>query len=176
MQRECRRAFNKYMYKTVHEPYDISGKKKNLFHFVKSLRSDYCGVSTLQQNGISYSDNQSKADLLNSQFSSIFTKDDSSPLPDMDLGLYSDISNFVVSTSGVTKILQELDPSKSPGPDKIPSRLLKSIAMEESPCLTLLFSASLHQGRVPSDWKKALVCPVFKKGDRKIPLTIVRSL
>ena len=33
----------------------------------------------------------------------------------------------------------------------------------------LLFSASLHQGRVPSDWKKALVCPVFKKGDRKNP-------
>ena len=78
----------------------------------------------------------------------------SSPLPDMDLGLYPDISNFVVSTSGVTKILQELDPSKSPGPDKIPSRLLKSIATEVSPCLTLLFSASLHQGRVPSDWKK----------------------
>ena len=63
----------------------------------------------------------------------------------MNLGLYPDISNFVVSTSGVTKILQELDPSKSPGPDKIPSRLLKSIAMEVSPCLTLLFSACLHQ-------------------------------
>ena len=75
----------------------------------------------------------------------------------------------MVSTSGVTKILQKLDPSKSPGPDKIPSRLLKSIAMAVSPCLTLLFSASLHQGRVPSDWKKALVCPVFKKGDRKNP-------
>ena len=87
----------------------------------------------------------------------------------MDLGLYPDISKFVVSTSDVTKILQELDPSKSPGPDKIPSRLLKSIAMEVSPCLTLLFLASLHQGRVPSDWKKALVCPVFKKGDRKNP-------
>ena len=153
------------MYKTIHEPYD-SGKKKNLFRFVKSLRSDYCGVSTLQQNGISYSDNQSKADLLNSQFSSIFTKDDSSSLPDMNLGLYPDISNFVVSTSGVTKILQELDPSKSPGPDKIPSR---PIATEVSPCPALLFSASLHQGRVPSDWKKALVCPVFKKGDRKNP-------
>ena len=166
MQRECRRAFNKYMHKTIHKPYE-SGKKS--FCFVKSLRSDYCGVSTLQQNGISYSNNQSKADLLNSQFSSVFTKDYSSPLPDMDLGLYPDISNFVVSTSGVTKILQELDPLKSPGPDKIPSRLLKSIAMEVSPWLTLLFSASLHQGRVPSDWKKALVCPVFKKGDRKNP-------
>ena len=97
-------------------------ERKNLFRFVKSLRSDYCGVSTLQQNGISCSDNQSKADFLNSQFSSVFTKDDSSSLPDMDLGLYPNIFNFVVSTSGVTKILQELDPSKSPGPDKIPSK------------------------------------------------------
>ena len=51
MQREYRRAFNKYMHKTIHKPYE-SGKKKS-YCFVKSLRSDYCGVSTLQQNGIS---------------------------------------------------------------------------------------------------------------------------
>ena len=50
-------------------------------------------------------------------------------------------------------------PSKSPGPDHIPTRLLKLLAVEIAPCLKLLFSGSLHQGKVPLEWKKALVCP-----------------
>jgi len=52
----------------------------------------------------------------------------------------------------------------SSGPDKIPRKLL---AYEVSPCLALLFSTSLQQSIVPSDWKKATVCPIFKKGDQK---------
>jgi len=30
----------------------------------------------------------------------------------------------------------------------------------------LIFAASLHQGTVPQDWKKALVTPLFKKGEK----------
>jgi len=46
MQRECRRSFNKHMFNTLHEPY-LSGKKKKLFRYIKSLRSDRCGINTL---------------------------------------------------------------------------------------------------------------------------------
>ena len=35
--------------------------------------------------------------------------------------------------------------------------------------LTLLYQASLKQHKVPSEWKKVLVAPVFKKGDRTNP-------
>ena len=59
-----------------------------------------------------------------------------------------------------------LDPS---GPDKIPGKLLKVMVSEISPCLSLVFAASLHQGTVPQDWKLALVTPLFKKGNRKEP-------
>jgi len=37
-------------------------KKKKLFSYMKSLRTDYCGVSTLQRNGIQYNE---KANVLN---------------------------------------------------------------------------------------------------------------
>jgi hypothetical protein len=33
--------------------------------------------------------------------------------------------------------------------------------------LTLIFKASLHQGEIPEQWKKACVTPLFKKGDRE---------
>lgn len=168
MQKECRRAFNRYMFNSIHDPY-LSGRRKKLYRHIKSLRSDQCGISTLMDNGTCYTDNQAKADILNKYFSSVFTTDDDSPLPDLGTSMYPDASAIEIGISGITKLLNELDPSKSPGPDKIPPRLLKLLADEVSPCLQLLFSASLHQGILPTDWKKATVCPIFKKGDRKNP-------
>ena len=66
-------------------------------------------------------------------------------------------------------IVLAISTCQTSGPDKIPPKLLKLLADEVSPRLQLLFSASLHQGIVPVDWKKAIVCPIFKKGDRKNP-------
>ena len=114
------------------------------------------------KNNTCYTDNQAKAEILSSQFSSVFTRDGGSTLPDLGTSPYPDISTIEISTSGIVKLLKELDPSRSSGPDKIPLKLLKLSADEVSPCLQLLFSASLHQGIVPADWKKAIVCPIFK--------------
>ena len=63
-------------------------------------------------------------------------------------------------------LLSDLDPH---GPDKLPTRLLKLLSNEISPSLTLLFTASLHQGTVPQDWKKTLATSLFKKGERSNP-------
>jgi len=70
--------------------------------------------------------------------------------------------DFEISQAGVFHLLSELNPH---GPDKLPTiaRLLKLLSNEISPCLTFLFTVSLHQGAVPQDWKKALVTPLFKK-------------
>ena len=38
-----------------------------------------------------------------------------------------------------------------------------------APILTILFQKSLFSGTIPSDWKLANVCPVYKKGDRHDP-------
>ena len=84
--------------------------------------------------------------------------------------MYPNIPPIEFNICGVVKLLSELDPSKSPGPDHIPTRLLKLLAVEIASCLKLLFSASLHQGKVPLEWKKVLVCPLFKKGNRRDPL------
>jgi len=170
MQREYRRAFNRYIYmfNTIHKPY-LSGKKEKLYHHIKSLKSDHCGISTLIKDNTCYTDNQAKVDILNSQLSSVFTSDDGSTLPDLGISPYPDISPVDINTSGIVGLLSDLDPSKSQGSDKIKQKLLKLLADEVSPCIQLLFSASLHQCVVPADWKRTIVCPIFKKGDRKNP-------
>ena len=165
MQKECRKSYNEYMSNIIHESYE-NGKRKKLFTYIKSLHADFCGVDTLQKD-VSYSDNHDKANLLNQYFATVFTKDNGCELPNMGPSTYPNMSQIEITITGITKLLRELDPSKSPGPDKIPGKLLKLVASEISPCLLLIFSASIHQGIVPQDWKQALITPLFKKGNRK---------
>ena len=76
---------------------------------------------------------------------------------------------ITVHINGVTKLLSDIKPYKSSGPDGIPAFLLKEVALQLAPPLTLVFQASLNQQKSPSDWKVAHVVPVFKKGDRASP-------
>ena len=46
---------------------------------------------------------------------------------------------------------------------------LKKTASNTAPMLTLIYQATLKQQRVPADWKKALVVPIFKKGVHTCP-------
>ena len=109
-----------------------NGKKKKLFSYIKSLHSDYCGIDTLQKDGTLYSDSQDKANLLNYYIFTVFTNNNnSSDLPNMGPSPYPEIE---ITSAGVKK-LQDLDPSKSHRPDKIPSELLKLMASENTPSL-----------------------------------------
>ena len=87
-------------------------------------------------------------------------------LPKMDDSPHPSMPKITITTEGVEKLLQNLNPRKASGPDGIPCRLLQSLSKELSPKLTYLFSSSLESGKIPEIWKHALVQPIFKKGDR----------
>ena len=53
-----------------------------------------------QLYGTSYSNNLMKADLLNKQFSSVFTTNNLSSLPELGPAPYPDISQIEISTDG----------------------------------------------------------------------------
>ena len=168
MQTECRRAYSEYMCNIVCGDYS-KGNNKKLWSYVKSLRQDNCGVSSLNNNGILYSNNKNKADILNQQFASVFTQENLSTLPNLGPSPHPHIPHIVISAAGVAKLLHGLNPSKASGPDEVPARLLKECADELAPALTHVFIASLQQREVPQDWRRAIVTPLFKKGDRSTP-------
>ena len=163
---ECKKAFSSYINNVICETEeDSKHTNKRFWSYVKALKKDSSGVAPLKRDGITYSDSKIKAEILNDQFASVFTRDDTdeeternSPFPNMP--------PITVGLEGVKKLLRNLNPNKASGPDEIPSRLLKAVADQIAPSLRLLFQASLNQHRVPAHWKQALVTPIFKKGDK----------
>ena len=113
-----------------------------------------------------HADPKDKANILNRQYESTFTLEDTSHIPQPRGEPCSPMSNIIVTEEGVAKLLRRINPNKACGPDMIPARILKEFADEISPSLTAIFQKSLDSGTVPDDWRSANVSAIFKKGDR----------
>ena len=71
-----------------------------------------------------------------------------------------------ISSNGIEKLLNNLNPHKAAGPDQIRPIVLKNLAKEISPILQKIFQESVKTGELPSIWKTANVAPAYKKGDK----------
>jgi hypothetical protein len=127
-------------------------KKCNVPHEIT-----YCGIST--------SDTKTKCDFFNQHFFKSFNTN-SYHLPDVTIFRNDNLSSINVSEADVLNVLINLDPSKAYNPDGIPTRVFKECANELYISLTALFNKSLRSGKIPLDWKRADVVPIFKKGDK----------
>ena len=74
-----------------------------------------------------------------------------------------------IDPNGIIKLLANLNPNKAAGPDSIKPIILKELRLEIAPVICLLFEKSLKTGQLPSEWTKAQVCPLYKKGDKTDP-------
>ena len=99
-------------------------------------------------NNSTISESQEKTNIINQQFSSVFTNEKVSSLPDLEVSPYNPIVLEDINVEGVAKLLSNLQPHKAHGPDGIPAYLLKETATSMAPLL--------HQHQLPSDWKTAL--------------------
>ena len=74
-----------------------------------------------------------------------------------------------MNLNGIIKLLSNLRPDKAAGPDEIKPIVLRELRIEIAPVIQLIFEKSLATGKLPSDWTKANVTPIFKKGEKSDP-------
>jgi len=161
---------------------------KKLFSLLKSTKRDSSGIAPLLKDGELFSSSGDKANILNSQFNSVFTPKqplslsqlatmaiDSFPVLGLNSDLpaqykqaaaHPDMDSITISTNGILKLLKDLNPNKAAGPDHIKPLVLRELRDVIAPVLQVLFQKSLDSGEVPEDWSRASVCPLFKKGDK----------
>ena len=143
---------------------------KNLFSYIKTQKTESQTTPPLRSNGILKADARSKAEILNNQFQKSFTPDNADPIPYKGQSPHRLMQNINITETGIKKLLNNLKPHKAAGPDKIPSRILKECSEVISPILLIIFRKSLSCGKIPSEWKHANICPVYKKGDKHDPI------
>ncbi|KAK3103021.1 hypothetical protein FSP39_015814 [Pinctada imbricata] len=164
-QKSIRQAHNNYM-RDIISP-DATQNPKKFWSFVKGKKQESSGVAPLRhEDGTLHSNSQTKANILNTQFKSVFTKEALSALPDKGVNPYSSMEPIDITVNGVRKLLQNVKPHKATGPDSIPARLLKELSDQLAPALTRIYRESLTTGELPDDWKMAHIVPIFKKGDK----------
>ena len=169
---ECRRAYHTYMMAIIDPTSGMNSKK--LYSYIKSLRKDSTGVGPLKdQHGTLQGDPKQQADILNSQFASVFSTDDPDTEPpeldnDIDPAPYPNMQPITIHVNGVAKLLRNLKAHKATGPDQVPAKLLKEAADQLAPMLRTIFQASYDQESVPDAWRHADVVPAYKKGDHSI--------
>ena len=73
---------------------------------------------------------------------------------------------FINDHPVVRVYLKKLKPNKAEGPDAVYARILRECEKETSLPLAIIFSRSLKDTKIPLDWKRANVIPIFKKGDK----------
>ena len=134
-----------------------SGNNKPFWKYVKSQKQETSGISALKIS-------LSKAEILISQFKSFFTPQSGNTFPQLPGTQFPKIKPLHISENGVFMLLDRIDVSKSSGPDKLPGRLLQSLAKELTPVVYFIFTQSLCTGKLPTEWTQANVAPIFRKG------------
>ena len=189
IRKEMKNSYNKYIEEILNLPHTETSSTqkpntKRLYTLLKHSKQDSSTLPPLKSQNKFHSDDTSKAGALNAHFQSVFCPKSPISLSSLckmrlqDLCDQSDshtgkpssrMPDIHISSKGIQKLLSNLNPHKACGPDQIKPIVLKTLSQELSPILEVLFQKSLHEGSLPSEWKKANVSPIFKKGDRSCP-------
>ena len=177
IQHKLRRSHWDYINKLFvqREGEDLHQRTKRFWTYIKHQRASQRGIPPLKENGQLVTEAKKKASVLNKKFDQAFSegkhydKDQFKQKCTLDEKTYPLLPNINITTAGVKKLLQSLDPTKAAGPDGISPRILKELAEEIAPILCIIYRSSLRTGSVPEDWRTAHVSPIFKKGEHYDP-------
>jgi len=168
IQRDLRVSHQKYLNNIIVPPPDNDKhcKQKKFWSYIKSLRKDCVDIPPLSSGTHLVTDNQQKAEALNKQFQSVFTKEHDRSILDKGPSPYPTMPDINITTPGILKLLQNPQ-GKWLWLNKFKSLKRNSWANSSYPKINFTFF--MDSGTVPGDWKNTYITPIYKKGDRSQP-------
>ena len=147
-----------------------NGNKRPFNAYIKSKTKSRDNVGPLKVGDRYITDNEQMATILNASFSSVFSNENLSDIPQCQyLSGNQLISHIRFTPEKVAKKIRKLKVSSSSGPDGISSRFLTDNIASLALPLSVIFNKSFQSGVVPVDWRTANVTPIFKKGSKGDP-------
>ena len=150
---------------------EVKENARAFWKYVNSNKKTRSNIPNLRRtDGIFTSSDQQKADVLNQQFASVFTIEDTQNFPQSeDIDLQHVLENIEVTEQKVREKLLKLRTDKSPGPDSVHPYILKTFADPLCKPIALMYNLTLSTQTLPSLWKTGNITAIFKKGDKNLP-------
>ena len=166
LMRKAKRNFEKII------AHNSKNNPKAFWSYVRSNLKTKAGVGPLLANvkdktSTKFTDDE-KANILQDQFSSVFTREPEDELPSFSNRTMANIFDIHITEDMVHNEIINLSLNKSWGPDELHPRLLFELVDELSKPIAFLLNNTIRQGVIPRDWKRANVSPIYKKGARNI--------
>ena len=134
-------------------------------------------LSSLKRpDGTLTNDDEEKAEILRDHFAKTYPCDaevharnaSSAPYAGPSVSVLK-VNNVDTSPLNVHRHLTKLKRSNCPSPDDIPAAFWKSCGYEVCEPLSLILTRSLEEGCLPDIFKRAIIVPIHKKGDKSDP-------
>ena len=123
----------------------------------------------LKSDGTLTKTDQEKAEVLNAQFTSVFTTENLDNMPTLiKMPVQSELHEITLTNEIVLKKLKKLRIDKSAGPDNVHPFLLKNFADIFSQILTIIFTNSMNSEKLPQIWKTGVITALYKKDSRNL--------
>ena len=145
---------------------------KAFYSYIKKKSSNRVTVGPLKNlNGKLVTDDKEMADILNSLYCSMFTREDMSSIPTVEVLHKGEdkLTSVKFTKEKVSAKLRKLKPTSAPGPDKVWTRILHDLAEELAGPLAIIYTRLMEDKAVPDIWLWSHVCPIFKKGSKSDP-------
>ena len=123
-------------------------------------------------DGKIHSDAKTKAEILQKQYTSVFSHPDKAStdhIPQNQNRDYPTLEDITFTPEDVIKAIKSIPNSAAPGPDKLPTIVLKECKEQLALPIYTIWRKSLDTGEIPETLKTQSIVPIFKKGNKSNP-------
>lgn len=145
---------------------------KYFYSYIKrAINSNTTSITLKDKNNLVITDLKETAETLALQFEKVFTEETMNNFPSLpvDTRSVNEIRTINFSPEVMNEVLKGVKKDASPGPDLIPAIFLSGCADSLGEPLSVAMNDSLLNGVFPEIWSRAIVTPLYKKGDKFNP-------
>ena len=139
--------------------------RKAFFSYAKKFNKSSSKIGPLKdKNGILQADPEAKANILQNQYTKVFSKP--MDVPETEENIEMKIEDIEFTIDDIKEAIKSTPVSSAPGPDKIPIKLLQECVDQLAPEIYKIWRKSLDASEIPDILKLQTIVPIFKKGNK----------